>query len=143
LTEGISPEHCWARSSLGSHTVEAVFPMVAAGPDEPVTGELAAVPPERPRPPAPSLPGGGWLRALVKCPAGRQRAVLRAITRDLGHYCFFTRRHDGLLDIHVPGETPGGGTWDRLLSRLSGVVANVLPDQLDDALTISTYSRDA
>jgi hypothetical protein len=143
LTEGISPEHCWARSSLGSHTVEAVFPMVAAGPDEPVTGEPAAVPPERPLPPAPSLPGGGWLRALVKCPAGRQRAVLRAITRDLGHQWFFTHRHDGLLDIHVPVETLGAGTWDRLLSQLSGAVANVLPDQLDDVLTISTYSRDA
>ncbi|WP_331763813.1 lantibiotic dehydratase (plasmid) [Streptomyces hirsutus] len=143
LTEGISPEHCWAQSSLGSHIVEAVFPMVAAEPDEPVTREPTAVPPERPLPPPPSLPGGEWLRALVRCPAGRQRAVLRATTRALGHQWFFTRRHDGSLDIHVPVETPGAGTWDRLLSRLSGAVADVLPDRLDDVLTISTYSRDA
>ncbi|AYC41745.1 lantibiotic dehydratase [Streptomyces griseorubiginosus] len=143
LTEGISPQHCWARSSLGSHTVEAVFPMVADVPDGPITGEPAVVPPERPLPPAPSLPGGGWLRALVRCPAGRQQALLRAITRGLGDQWFFTRRHNGLLDLHVPIETLRAGTWDRLLSRLSDAVAHVLPDQLDDVLTISTYSRDA
>ncbi|MEU0036337.1 lantibiotic dehydratase family protein [Streptomyces sp. NPDC006333] len=123
LTEALGQEHCWARSPGGAHLVEAVFPMAATerrcpGPGKPMAG----LPPERPRPPAPVLPGGDWLRATLPC-SGRRRQELRHQLSGIltGHRWFFTHRDEEHLDIRILLDPCGPGRWEELLAGLSDV----------------------
>jgi lantibiotic biosynthesis protein len=152
LTEAFGEQDCWARSPLGLHLVEAVFPMVAviAGPRPPhgngaaAHGAAVVVPPQRPRPSPPVLPGGSWLRARLACPGKRHPALLRDLAGTLaGRDWFFTRQHEDHLDLCVRLGAWTPTDWSCLLDQLAGTIAAAEYGNRDDALSILTYRRDA
>ncbi|MFD3492684.1 lantibiotic dehydratase family protein [Streptomyces sp. NPDC058690] len=143
LTETLSSEHCWARSSLGAHLVEAVFSLVVVG-QQPGSAEPAAPPPERPLPVSRALPGGDWLRARLRCPPARQPRLRHDLNRTLAqHRWFLTRPDPEFLEIHVHRGTSPSPSWDDLVSQLSRTLTGVGGHHHNDALTILTYPRDA
>lgn len=138
LTETLGQEHCWARSPDGTHLIEAVFPMAATRRQRPSPGKtVTSLPPERPRPPAPALPGGDWLRTTVPCSGRRRRELRQQLSGILtGHRWFFTHRDDEHLDLCVHLDPRRQGTWEELLAVLSGVWSA-------DGPTLLPYPRDA
>ncbi|KKD07601.1 MULTISPECIES: hypothetical protein, partial [unclassified Streptomyces] len=97
--------------------------------------------PEFPHPLPPVLPGGAWLRAVVRCPAGRW-AVLRGRLADVfaGRRWFFTHGDHEHVELCVRLAHDRPDTWDDLLVRLSGALA---ADPALEGPTILPYRRDA
>jgi hypothetical protein len=144
LTEPLTREDCWARSPLGQHAVEIVLSLAETRKDHGKAAPLSAtVPPRRPSPTVPVLPGEDWLRAQVACAGGQQLAFLRELSACLkGSEWFFTRPDSQHLDVCIRVGRSAVSTED-VLRCLHDVVDAAQYERHQDALTLRTYSRDA